>query len=118
VRLELRNRYVPAASVVETQLARIWAEVLGLNRVGVRDNFFELGGDSILSIQVVARARQAGLRLTPRQVFQHQTIAELASVVTIAPEAAPEQEPTTGPAPLSQAAMDRIVASVKKSRQG
>ena len=44
----------------------IWAEVLGLPRVGVDDNFFELGGDSILSIQVVARARQAGLRLTPR----------------------------------------------------
>ena len=51
---------------------------MGVERVGVGDNFFELGGDSILSIQVVARAKQAGLHLTPRQVFQHQTIAELA----------------------------------------
>ena len=48
---------------------------------GVHDNFFELGGDSILSIQVVARARQAGFDLTPKQFFQHQTIAELAAVV-------------------------------------
>ena len=56
--------------------------MLGLPRAGSAsdDNFFALGGDSILSIQVVARADQAGLRLTPRQLFQHQTVAELAAV--------------------------------------
>ncbi|WP_447980433.1 amino acid adenylation domain-containing protein [Candidatus Nitrospira bockiana] len=64
----------------EAVLAEIWSGVLGKSDITVHDNFFELGGDSILSLQVVARARDAGLRLTPRQIFQHQTIAELASV--------------------------------------
>ncbi|HKH43736.1 MAG TPA: amino acid adenylation domain-containing protein, partial [Thermoanaerobaculia bacterium] len=63
----------------EELLAGIWAEILGLPRVGVHDNFFRLGGDSILSIRVVARARQAGLEISPRQVFERQTVAELAA---------------------------------------
>ncbi|WP_447980434.1 amino acid adenylation domain-containing protein [Candidatus Nitrospira bockiana] len=71
--------YVPPRSAAEALLARTWADVLGLERVGVLDNFFELGGDSILGLQVIARAKQAGLVLTPRQLFQHQTIAELAA---------------------------------------
>jgi len=65
---------------VEQALARVWSEVLGVRSISVRDNFFRLGGDSILSIQVVAKAKQAGLRLTPAQLFSHQTIAELAEV--------------------------------------
>ncbi len=64
----------------EEALAAVWAEVLGVPRVGVRDNFFRLGGDSILSIQMVARARREGLAVTPRQVFERQTVAELAAV--------------------------------------
>src|SRR5829696_120617 len=64
----------------ECILAGIWSELLKLERVGLRDNFFHLGGDSILSIQVVARARQSGLLLTPRQIFEHPTLAALASV--------------------------------------
>ena len=64
----------------ECILSDIWSELLKLERVGLRDNFFHLGGDSILSIQVVARARQSGLLLTPRQIFEHPTIAALASV--------------------------------------
>ncbi|MCO4866053.1 phosphopantetheine-binding protein, partial [Cupriavidus sp. WGlv3] len=64
----------------ETALAAIWSEVLGLPRVGRADNFFELGGDSILSLQIVARARAAGWVLTPRQLFERQTLAELAAV--------------------------------------
>ena len=63
---------------MEQALADIWAAGAARERVGIHDNFFELGGDSILSIQIVARARQAGLQLTPRQLFQHQTIAALA----------------------------------------
>jgi len=59
-------------------IADIWAEVLGIERVGVQDNFFDLGGDSILSIQVVALAQNRGLSLTLEQLFQHQTIQELA----------------------------------------
>src|SRR5262249_4067030 len=58
----------------------LFAMVLRLDRVGIDDNFFALGGDSIMSIQLVSRAHQAGLALTPRAVFQHQTVAALAGV--------------------------------------
>ena len=64
----------------EELLCGLFAEVLGLERVGIDDNFFELGGDSIVSIQLVSRARRAGLLLTPRAVFQRQTVAGLAEV--------------------------------------
>jgi non-ribosomal peptide synthase protein (TIGR01720 family) len=60
-------------------VARIWGEVLGIEAPGIHDNFFELGGDSILSIQVISRARQAGFAITPRELFQSPTIAELAA---------------------------------------
>ena len=62
------ERVAPRTAVEET-LVRIWSEVLGLSEVGIHDNFFELGGDSILSIQIVARANQAGLRLAPKHLF-------------------------------------------------
>jgi non-ribosomal peptide synthase protein (TIGR01720 family) len=62
----------------EIQLVEIWEEVLGFRPIGVSDNFFEIGGDSILSIQIVAKARQKGIFLAPNQIFEHQTIAELA----------------------------------------
>ena len=63
----------------EEILCALFAEVLGLERVGIDDNFFALGGDSIMSIQLVSRARKAGLVITPRAVFQHQTVAALAA---------------------------------------
>src|SRR5215475_485940 len=66
----------------EELLCGLFAEVLGVERVGIEDNFFALGGDSIVSIQLVSRARKAGLVITPRAVFQHQTVAGLASVAT------------------------------------
>ncbi|MEY2930984.1 MAG: hypothetical protein RL033_1733, partial [Pseudomonadota bacterium] len=75
------ERYVEPRLEVERVLAKIWGQALGVQRVGLDDNFFELGGDSILSLQVVSRARQAGLHITPKDVFQHQTIGELAQVV-------------------------------------
>ncbi len=86
---------------VETTLARIWSNVLGVERVGVHDNFFDLGGDSILSIQIIARANQAGLGLAPRQLFQHQTVAELATVAKIATQTEAEQGIVTGRVPLT-----------------
>jgi amino acid adenylation domain-containing protein len=70
-----------AGSVQET-LARIWQDMLG-SPVAVDDNFFEVGGDSILCVRVVQEARQAGLRISPQDVFQHQTIAELAEAVSM-----------------------------------
>ena len=77
----------------EEILCALFAEVLGLERVGIDDNFFALGGDSIMSIQLVSRARKAGLVITPRAVFQHQTVAALAGVVGLVaqtPSALPE----------------------------
>jgi amino acid adenylation domain-containing protein len=64
----------------EQTLARIWEETLGLPAIGVRDSFFALGGDSILVIQMVARARKAGVEFTPRQVFELETIENLAGL--------------------------------------
>ncbi|WP_156622898.1 non-ribosomal peptide synthetase, partial [Mycobacterium sp. 1164966.3] len=74
------DRYRAPQDAVEEILAGIYAEVLGLERVGVDDSFFELGGDSISSMQVVARARAAGLVCRPRDVFVEQTVARLARV--------------------------------------
>ena len=85
----------------EEQLAAIWSGVLGLDRIGVHDRFFDLGGDSILSIQVVSRARQAGLEITPRQLFAHQTIAELAAVARPAAARAGGASPVEGSVPLT-----------------
>ncbi|MFD6903505.1 non-ribosomal peptide synthetase, partial [Streptomyces diastaticus] len=76
-------------SETEHTLCRIWAETLGLERVGTQDNFFTLGGDSILSIQVVSRARRAGLELTSRDIFTRQTVAALAAHLTAAGATAP-----------------------------
>ena len=74
------ERYVEPRTEAEKALAEIWKTVLGVKQVGIEDNFFELGGDSILSIQVITRAREAGLQLMPRQMFERQTIMELAEV--------------------------------------
>jgi amino acid adenylation domain-containing protein/non-ribosomal peptide synthase protein (TIGR01720 family) len=71
---------------VEEILAGIYAQVLGLERVGVDDSFFELGGDSISAMQVVSRARAAGLMCRPRDVFVEQTVARLARVVSAVAE--------------------------------
>ncbi|HEY4383750.1 MAG TPA: amino acid adenylation domain-containing protein, partial [Ktedonobacteraceae bacterium] len=86
---------------VEQTLAAIWQQILKVERIGLQENFFALGGDSILSLQVVARARQAGLQLTPKQLFQHQTIAQLALVVTTSRLSAGEQGEVHGPVPLT-----------------
>ena len=55
--------------------------MLGIDPVGIHDNFFELGGDSVISIQITAKANQAGLRFTPKQAFENQTIAALAAAI-------------------------------------
>jgi amino acid adenylation domain-containing protein/non-ribosomal peptide synthase protein (TIGR01720 family) len=85
----------------EEILAKIWCEVLHLKQVGIHDNFFELGGDSILSIQIIFKAKQAGLQLTAKQIFQNQTIAELAAVTNITQTVKAEQGLVTGLLPLT-----------------
>ena len=88
-------------SDIEKTLAQIWAEILGCKQVSIHDNFFELGGDSILCLQMVAKANQLGLRFTPKQLFQHQTIAELAAVVDHTPAIQAEQGLVTGAVALT-----------------
>src|SRR5262249_17351906 len=73
---EYRAPRTPAEEI----LCRLFAELLNVERVGIDDNFFERGGDSIISIQLVSRARKAGLAMTPRDVFEHPTIEALAGV--------------------------------------
>jgi amino acid adenylation domain-containing protein/non-ribosomal peptide synthase protein (TIGR01720 family) len=100
-RSTLETSFVAPCTPTESILAGIWAEILGREQIGIHDNFFELGGDSILSIQIVARANQIGLVLTPQQLFQHQTIAELATVAGTTKTAQAQQGLVTGSVPLT-----------------
>ncbi len=97
------SRRVAPRTPVETLLVEVWAKVLGVepDRIGVEDNFFNLGGDSILSLQVVSLARRSNLRLTSKQIFLRQTIAELAGEVSVVTASHAEQGPVTGPVPLT-----------------
>lgn len=87
--------HVEPRNPVEEQLVEIWRSVLGVDRIGVHDPFLELGGDSILNIQIVAKAHANGLVFTPQDVFEHDTIAELAKVAKI--ESATPIEPLPAP---------------------
>ena len=78
------------AGEIEEILTTIWEEVLGIEPVEISDNFFEIGGDSILSIQIVAKAKKKGLIITAEQLFSYQTIEELSRQVKVT-------EKTTGP---------------------
>ncbi|WP_242071964.1 non-ribosomal peptide synthetase [Nostoc sp. FACHB-110] len=93
--------YVAPRTPVEETLAKIWTQILRLEQVGIHDNFLQVGGDSILSIQVIAKAKQAGLQLTPQQIFDHPTIAELATVVGSNVTIEAEQGLITGKLPLT-----------------
>ncbi|HSL83317.1 MAG TPA: condensation domain-containing protein, partial [Thermoanaerobaculia bacterium] len=90
---------VPPRTPLEATLCRIWSEVLGVPEVGVLDGFFELGGDSILMIQVVARAHKEGIRLEPRQLFEHHTVAALARVAAAGGGDSADPGPVLGPVP-------------------
>jgi len=79
--LASRESFVAPRTEHEKALAEIWGEVLRLDRVGVCDDIFELGGDSLLIFQIASRAARFGFELTPRQLFAHRTIRELAEVL-------------------------------------
>ncbi|WP_342781545.1 amino acid adenylation domain-containing protein [Amycolatopsis rhizosphaerae] len=93
--------YTPPEGEIETRLAEIWQHVLHTTPIGRHDNFFTLGGDSILSLQVCSKAARHGIRITPRRLFDHQTVAELAAVAEVAVTKAAEAEVVTGPVPLT-----------------
>ncbi|WP_395607828.1 non-ribosomal peptide synthase/polyketide synthase [Pseudomonas sp. B22129] len=97
----LQKTYVAPQTPLEQQIAAIWQDVLKREKVGLTDNFFELGGDSIISIQVVSRARQQGIAFTPKELFQHQTVQGLAGVARSGASAPViERGPATGSLPL------------------
>ena len=100
-RPDLSTPYVAPRNDTEQTIAEVWQQLLGIDKVGIHDNFFELGGDSVVSIQVIARTRKAGLSLAPRQVFDLPTIAELAASAGSGPEIVAEQGPVTGSLPLT-----------------
>jgi amino acid adenylation domain-containing protein len=85
-------------------LLGIWREILGLESVGILDNFFELGGDSLSAMRLIARARRAGLTFTLQDLFQHQSVAGIAAVMSTTD--APRdnlRSTTTGEIPLTAA---------------
>ncbi|WP_168381005.1 non-ribosomal peptide synthetase [Modicisalibacter radicis] len=84
----------------EEILAAVWAEVIGCEKVGRNDNFFELGGDSILSLQIVARSRKRGYKVTPKQLMEGQTVAAVAAMAT----------PLVATAPKPAAAPDKVAS--------
>ncbi len=97
---EATHHYEAPQSALEQQIASIWAEVLGVEQVGLNDNFFERGGDSIISIQVVSRARAAGIHFTAKALFQHQTVRSLARVAQLRVAQVFDQGPVQGETPL------------------
>jgi len=98
---QFEDAYAAPRNATESTLCDIWRTILRVDRVGIHDNFFQLGGDSILSIQVVARANKVGIPLTTRQLFASQTIAELAlGVADAAPAADSPQQAVEGDLPL------------------
>ena len=101
--LELNDltSFVSPRTDTEKILGEIWRNILRIKQIGIHDNFFELGGDSIIGIQIIARANQAGLKVTPKQLFQHQNIAELAAVAGTTKEVQIEQGLVEGKVPLT-----------------
>lgn len=88
-------------SEAEQILARLWMEVLGVSEVGVDEDFFELGGDSLLSIRILSRANQEGLRICPDAFFANPTVAGQARAATQNGGAEAERGPVSGALPLT-----------------
>lgn len=92
-RPQMDSGYVTPANPIEQQLASIWAEVLGIDEIGIQDNFFDLGGHSLLAVRLFARIEQSfGRRLPLAVLFQHGTIEHLASLLA---NSHPETEAAT-----------------------
>jgi amino acid adenylation domain-containing protein/non-ribosomal peptide synthase protein (TIGR01720 family) len=98
---EDQETFAPSRNPTERMLAEIWQNTLGREQIGIHDNFFDLGGDSIVSLQINARAHQQGLRLGFSDVFKYQTIAELASAAEHLAPVEAERGPVSGVVPLT-----------------
>jgi len=78
-RPDLEVAYVAPSTFTEQRLVDIWTQVLGLDKVGIHDNYFDLGGASLQSLEIINKANEAGISLALEMLFEHQTIAELAT---------------------------------------
>ncbi|MEA5549588.1 amino acid adenylation domain-containing protein [Anabaena cylindrica UHCC 0172] len=76
-----RDEYISPQNETEKILTQLWEQVLQVSRVGVNDNFFELGGDSIIGLQIIAKARDLGFYFTPQDLFKHPQVCDLANHV-------------------------------------
>ncbi|MFS4492233.1 phosphopantetheine-binding protein [Maribacter sp. 2308TA10-17] len=81
-KIEDATEIVGPSNDLESELLELWKEVLQIDSISIHDNFFDLGGDSILSIQFIAKARKAGMVLSPNQIFDYQTISKLATFLS------------------------------------
>ena len=106
-RPDLATELVAPRTAAESTLARIWAEVLAIEQVGVHDSFFDLGGDSLLALRCITKANRAGMDLSPVSLFRYQTIAELAAIAAQSEAEADDHDHdqgiVTGPTPLTPA---------------
>lgn len=109
VRPDLEAEYEAPRTPTEELLANIWAEVLGIDKVGIHDNFFDLGGASIQSLQVITKMGEAGIHLAPEQLFEHQTIAELAALI--------QSKAAVSPAPSTPALVQQDVMSQGEAKR-
>ena len=115
-RPQLEKVYVAPRNQQEEQLAGIWAQVLGVEKVGVHDNFFELGGDSILIIKIIGKMIQIGFEVTAKQIHDHPTIAALASVVSMGEQSSAKQGEVFESVPLvnlSDEKLNQLLAEVE-----
>ena len=106
--------FVAARTEVEAKLVAVWEEVIGVEGIGVNDNYFDLGGDSIMAIQIVARANGIGLALELPQLFEAQTVAGIAATL------GEDVSATSIPAELPEIAPDQMeqLASVLERLDG
>ncbi|MCS6287704.1 MAG: amino acid adenylation domain-containing protein [Nitrospira sp.] len=100
--------YAAPRTAIESALATIWGEVLHVEEVGVHDNFFDLGGDSILCLKIVGKAHRAGVKLTPKLVFQHQTVAAIAALLEEPAPVQSGQESTQETVPAAPFSLARL----------
>lgn len=100
-RLITERDYIPPLTQDEITMANLWKELLGIDRISLNDNFFELGGDSILSIQLISRAKQAGFQLSYIQLFENPVLSDLLKSHKAKEIREFIQEETTGKFPLT-----------------
>ena len=114
-RPEMDTPYVEPSNDREQMLAEVWQTFLGIEKIGIHDNFFELGGDSVVAIHFIARVNEAGLQLSPQQLFNNPTIAALAAIADEVPEAGESSE--SEPSAFEMVSLDDWQSSVLAANQ-